>query len=956
MRKGFNFEANLPHQKAGVDSVINIFKDTIVSSDVREYQNNKIEFNQMSLVSNIKDIQSYNQISHDYISSDPIFDIHMETGTGKTYTYTQTIFELNKRLGLFKFIIVVPTVAIKAGTVNFLKAPSTKEHFRSIYNKDLKIHVVESKENKGKKAFLPPSISEFVRSNKMSKHIQVLVINSGMINSKTIESHFDTNLLDKYNVPIDGIKACLPITIVDEPHKFPDSGKTFNKLLKFNSQLIIRYGATFKDKKNNFTYKNLLYSLNSIQAFNQDLVKGLNAHVLSFEDGEDCHIKLIETDGIEATFELNNNQRKSRFKLAKSEYLDHIHPQINHLMIEKLNKTKVVLDNGLELTRGSLINPYSYANTTQEHMIKNTIKKHFELERELLTRDVKIKPLTLFFIDNINAYRMDNNQNGELANLVESLIESEVKHLLKGETNQFYKQYLQTTLSDLRACHGGYFSKDNSGKDEQVEKEINEIIHDKETLLDLDNPRRFIFSKWTLKEGWDNPNVFQICKLRSSGSETSKLQEVGRGLRIPVNQYMERVKDEQFELNYFIDFTEKDFVTKLTKEININQITLENEVKLEEQLISKICDDYKISEDSLLANLDNLKIINRQNNYQADGLDKLKSIYPLSFEKLKSGKVKNSGQVKDKINIRQDNYLKLQSLWEEINQKVILEYQFDNEEQVKELFFDCLNSSNLYENKLVINSYALNKQTAHFNLHESLNKIETSIVNLKYSDFILELSNKLNLNIQSIHSVLSKLLNNNILNINDYLNYETIRIIVNQFKNYLIEHVHSNYQIEYNQVSNQIHPTILTKKDGQVKDNIKASLVGVDLDSDVQVANNYLFDQVYFDSQLERLNMIEEIKDVVVFTKIPKESIKIPIVGGYTYSPDFAYVIEYESGQKQLNFIVETKNKDLKDLSIDETNKILSAEKLFSSDFFEVKFKKQMKNQKIIDLISEIVD
>jgi type III restriction enzyme len=123
-------------------------------------------------------------------------------------------------------------------------------------------------------------------------------------------------------------------------------------------------------------------------------------------------------------------------------------------------------------------------------------------------------------------------------------------------------------LLDLSATHGGYFSKDNTEKDEAIEKEINEILHDKQAMLDLENPRRFIFSKWTLREGWDNPNVFQICKLRSSGSEISKLQEVGRGLRLPVNEYGNRVKDEQFYLNYFVDFTESDFVDKLVNEIN----------------------------------------------------------------------------------------------------------------------------------------------------------------------------------------------------------------------------------------------------------------------------------------------------------------------------------------------------------------------------------------------------
>ncbi|MGC8735156.1 MAG: type III restriction-modification system endonuclease, partial [bacterium] len=166
------------------------------------------------------------------------------------------------------------------------------------------------------------------------------------------------------------------------------------------------------------------------------------------------------------------------------------------------------------------------------------------------------------------------------------------KELLKNETSDFYKKYLEKTLQNISKTHGGYFSKDNIEDDEKIEQEINEILHDKQAMLDLENPRRFIFSKWTLREGWDNPNVFQICKLRSSGSEISKLQEVGRGLRLPVNEYGNRVKDEQFYLNYFVDFTESDFVEKLVNEINEKSGAISSESipeKLDDNMIKKIC-------------------------------------------------------------------------------------------------------------------------------------------------------------------------------------------------------------------------------------------------------------------------------------------------------------------------------------------------------------------------------
>ena len=183
---------------------------------------------------------------------------------------------------------------------------------------------------------------------------------------------------------------------------------------------------------------------------------------------------------------------------------------MTNLFIEKLNKSEVLLSNGLELKKGDKINPYSYSETLQEIMIKKAIKKHFEIERQLLTREVKIKPLTLFFIDNIDEYR---NEDGYIKKIVEQYIEIEVKELLKNETNDFYKKYLEKTLQNISKTHGGYFSKDNIEDDEKIEQEINEILHDKQAMLDLENPRRFIFSKWTLREGWDNQMFSKFVNL-----------------------------------------------------------------------------------------------------------------------------------------------------------------------------------------------------------------------------------------------------------------------------------------------------------------------------------------------------------------------------------------------------------------------------------------------------------
>ncbi len=952
MKKGFNFEANLQHQNDAVRSLMDVFEDCNVIKSDSEYSNNIINFEDYIIKKNVNNIQKINDIEGNFKSEERIFDIHMETGTGKTYTYTKSIFEMNKKLCIFKFIVVVPSLAIKAGTVSFLKSKSTKDHFRGLYGKDMNVHVFDSNENQGKKNYMPSSISDFVRSNNMSKNIQILVINSGMITSKTITKRFDINLFDKYNTPLDGIKACKPITIIDEPHRFQDN-KTFKGLLKFNSQFIVRYGATFKDKK----YENLLYSLNSIKAFNQGLVKGITTHIPAYKDGENVYITLRDMTDNEVTFELNDNGKKSKVKLIEGQSLANIHNAIEHLEIEKVSKTKIVLSDGLEMKKGDKINPHSYSGTVQTIMLKETIKKHFEIEKDLLTRDVKIKPLTLFFIDDIESYR----DTKTLAIEVESLIKGEVEKLLKNETNEFYKTYLQKTLDNLSESHGGYFSKDNSLKDEKIEKEINEIIHDKEALLDTDNIRRFIFSKWTLKEGWDNPNVFQICKLRTSGSETSKLQEVGRGLRIPVNEYMERVKDENFHLHYYVDFTERDFVANLQQEINSDVLVKYNEDKLEDALISKICKDYSLTIKELIKKLliENIIDINEKGEYQFDnqGFSLLKELYPLSFEKLNKNIVRSEDQKDQKVSIRKENYKLLESLWENLNRKVILEYKFKSEDHVYSMLYDCLEEEKLYENQFVMNEYVMesNNDSVIIRENQSIYSSNVSITNLKYSEFIKELSSKINVNINTIHKVFFDLKKNNVLDINNYLNYETIRIIVGLYKTYLIENVHDKFEVKFNEVNNKIHPTAFTNSDGSVKDNLKAENVGVNYSKGL-TDDKYLFEELFYDSELEKENIQNKIEQVIVFTKIPKNSIKIPFVFGTSYSPDFAYVIEYENGQKELNLIIETKGKEEQDLSSVEENKISLAEKLFANADYNVKFKKQLSNKKIVDIIKEVVE
>jgi type III restriction enzyme len=953
--KGFNFEKNLNHQTQAVNSTVAVFEhleaikpDGTDKNCINPRFEHKTGF---KYIENIIKVQGQNRIGEIRNGQSNIIDIMMETGTGKTYTYAKTIFELNKNFGIFKFVVIVPTLSIKAGTIDFLKSESAREHFKEQYGKTIHLHIVESKKGnkKSSKSFIPPSVNSFVNSGNFEKNsIQVLVINAGMINSDTMQKSFDKGLFDKYTIPFDAIGAVNPFVIIDEPHKFAQSNKTWENIQKLNPQFILRYGATFQENEN------LVYTLSAVDSFNKNLVKGVIGHITEFENGKNAIVKLLDTDGNEASFELIENGKRKTVKLVKKESLHKVHSEMNDLVIENLNKTKVVLSNGLELKKGDKINPFSYAQTLQEIMLQKAVKHHFEIEKEFLTRDVKIKPLTLFFIDNIEEYR---SQNGYLKTTIEQLVEAEIKQLLKTEKDEFYKAYLEKTLLDISKTHAGYFSKDNSEKDEAIEQEVNEILHDKQAMLDLDNPRRFIFSKWTLREGWDNPNVFQICKLRSSGSEISKLQEVGRGLRLPVNEYGNRVKDEQFYLNYFVDFTESDFVDSLVNEINEKSgaISIENESeKLTDNIIKKICEVYETTEDDLLEVLDDNNVINRSNNFKEGGFNYIKKNYPLIFEGVGSNKVRKATDTKKQVTVRTEKYQELKDLWEKLNEKVILEYKFDREATFQSLLTDFFKAQKknfsiegIKERKAKIEIE--NEQAIATEEISVLDNDVTPVSTMKYSDFIKELSKSLNINLKTIHQSLI----DSAIEINQYLNTSSIRIIKQNFDNFLMFNAIDKFSIEYKKVSNSIHPTKITDSKGKILSEIPASDVGV-LYSDSDVADSYFFDELFYDSELEKTNIETEIKEVVVFTKIPKNSIKIPVAGGKSYSPDFAYVVDFGNGGKKLHFIVETKNVNGEDsLREEEKQKIRHAEKFFNGNI-KIDFKTQFSNNKIVDLINEI--
>lgn len=956
---GFVFEKDLPHQNKAVQGILSAFEGLDVIAATRGSQNPVLALGGQDalLRANLETLRAEREFNQAYTidTNERVFDISMETGTGKTYAYTKTMFELNKQTGIAKFIVAVPRVAIKAGTVGFLKSVAVREHFRDEFNRDIKVYEVQSqKGGKSKKDHMPQAIADFCRADiaMNTNAIHVMVINAGMITSKTMSKMFDVALWDEFDQPFAGIAHTNPVLIVDEPHMFRRGNKTYKEMMRFKPQFTLRYGATFDGD-----LINMVNELTAVEAFNDDLVKGIIAHVERFDEGNDVTLKLTDLTGSEARFELNNAGVKSKHSLTKGQSFETIHPEMHGLTATSMNKSKLNLSNGLELSKGSRINPFSYAESLSDKMMQNAIRVHFKNERDLFLASPRIKPLTLFFIDNIDSYR---DKDGAMRVQFEAMVKAHIEGLLKVETDEAYRAHLTTARADISALHGGYFSKDNSDKDDAIEKETLEILHEKERLLDFANPRRFIFSKWTLREGWDNPNVFTICKLRSSGSETSKLQEVGRGLRLPVNEFMTRDKSKSYHLNYFVDFTESDFVERLVGEINSKSNETFNTGKLDDALKDRLLKKvtaFNGDEERLLEVLDDLGIIKRNNDFKDGGFDKLKAEYPEAFSNgLKTGKVKQDGN-KPQTTIRAGKYAELKELWEKLNRKVILEYKFDDEAELSKMFLEYLHAhgTEFAAAGAKTDIITIKKMGQKVGTQTSTSQTQVTALSIMgYRAFLEALSDKLSLSISNLHSAFVAVQDD--FDIDLYLSQTTVRKMHKGFNDYLLQRVFGEFSVGYRETSNKVHPTALTNGDGAPKTEIDSGNVGIFSETGPTNAT-YLFDELFYDGQLELVNIQTDINEVIVYSKIPKNSIRIPLVGGGSYSPDFAYVLKSSAGQDQLGLVVETKGKDGIDLGELEAQKIKHAQSYFGLKFegMDVRFETQLSGTEIRDLIKKVL-
>ena len=627
----------------------------------------------------------------------------------------------------------------------------------------------------------------------------------------------------------------------------------------------------------------------------------------------------------------------------------------------EIAKGVVTLSNGMELRTGDSIYPQVFGETYQKTMLNLALERHFEKEKENFSRRNKIKTLSLFFIDSIDSFRSDGYLRKEFEEALKRKLTSEIKSLTSPAYKE-YKAYLEYSLAHIPETIAAYFSEDNGTDSEEIKREVDKVLRAKDKIIRIRDdegnfePTRFIFSKWTLKEGWDNPNVFVIAKLRSSGSETSKLQEVGRGLRLPVDEYGNRISDEQFYLRYIIDFSEKDFADRLKKEIN-GDASLEFKITkefLEQYAKTKHIDRREFLRDLIVKNyidpIDFTLIEENRESFTAE--------YPDLFKSLNNAKildVNDKAKSVAKINVRESVFKKLERLWKLINQKFYLHFQKIDDETLKQAVADIF-EKNIDGRSTVTTKIARSKKvdadgSVDFQFDAGLSFTVKKV--MPYAAFLKEVQKRTNIPLSIMHAALCEYFADKPVP-PQFFSRQTLKRFIDEYREWFVLNFKERYA--YEKLDIEVNDPLC--ENGVLKKSVVRSDVGVFSATD-SIPENYLYDACCYDSQLEKenitLNFMSDIAEIEVFGKIPRRTVRIPTYADGTYSPDFMYVVKKKDGGKQLNLIVETKDK--KELAPEEERKICCAKKLFEEmqrEVPNVRFREQLSGEEMVKIVESL--
>jgi type III restriction enzyme len=882
-------------------------------------------------------------------------DIMMETGTGKTFTFIKTIFELSKHFGYKKFIILIPTVPIREGTKTNLE--DTKDYFKSLYanekEKEIETFVYEGGNISAVRQFIGTS------------HLSVLVMTPSSFSHKDnilnrpLEKDINTpELFVNNQEPPKSYLECLkrlnPIVIMDEPHRF--EGNAFKTYFEGFENYFLRFGATFPKKKDSLPLSNVAYVLDSISSFRQSLVKKIVVYTQDVVENTDTlvGIEKVGSKNIAHVSTLTNGIIARRQLGVGSVF--------NGKSIKKILKDTIVLtDDTIEKV------DYSLSDESLRAMIKETIKIHFEKEKGLFEQG--IKALTLFFMESDTS--LFRGSNPKIKNFFEEEYKKQYTEIVSklDQTSDYYK-FLQNDFDSENTLqvHKGYFSGDKGNADEKVKAGVDEILKDKKKLLSFESPTRFIFSIWALQEGWDNPNVFTICKLSNQGSEISKLQQIGRGLRICVNQNLQRntlknLNDDQEafwkinNLDVVVSSKEHGFVEAIQNEILSNSFLI-SETFTEQELIKTLKEKSGFDDDTIVTLVDDVlkdkkmivrkaivdgqkiyekspefSAILKEQNLPEEQVKAIESLFATDTNTYvqKADKKKE----KKKVFIKATHLQEFQNLWNAINKNAFYVLETLTTEQESQLI------QNIKTQIEAVNIEEILLQTIRAELN--VNKIGeqggiteklTDTVSYKSKVDYLELVRTLSNNTKTPISFVVKIFNA----LSDDFKTKMLCNNPEQAQRQISEIINTNLiamlkaNIKYDGINGTGLPNVFkTEKGKTYLDTGSVGKFQKEISGDFNLKTKWVFEEVIeYDSDFE-LEIVEQdpdIDSIEIFGKLPRLKIKTPLGD---YNPDFCYAIKSAEGNKVF-LVVEAKGYNLlTDVPEKEQVKIDFAKKYFEA-------------------------
>ena len=937
----------------------------------KRFSNNPLHVKSVELLGNIQTIQRKDEllkISPD-MKAGLNFTVEMETGTGKTYVYTKTIFELNKKYGWNKFIIIVPSIAIREGVNKSLEI--TAEHFKVEYKKKLRYFIYDTKNSSNL-----TNISNFSSSSE----IEIIIMNYQAFATSSQESRkiYEKQDSMQSRKPIDVIKATKPILIIDEPQRL---GKTAeDKLREFEPLFTLRYSATHKK---GFDFHKV-YRLDAIDAYNEKLVKRISVKAIDvksdsatggyiFLDSIVLSKNANPTALLEIDMKFANGVAKKPVRVNERDNLFAASQELNEykdeFVVAEINgyENSIRFLNGIKLFAGEV------AGSVQEkHLrriqIRETIKSHIQKEKELYGKGIKV--LSLFFIDEVKKYRIYDENNTKLQGEYGLIFEEEYQNILKDEIGLFDSEYSKYVNNlDIEHIHKGYFSIDKKGKavDPTSDKSGNSndanaydlIMKDKEKLLSFEEPTRFIFSHSALKEGWDNPNVFQICTLKHSNSTDSKRQEIGRGLRICVDKHGVR-QDEQllggefFDTNSltvvasesydeFASSLQKEILESLSRETKItlqilSQITLKNDagdvLKIDKNIATAMIKDWRdkgyIGEDEFISQRamkdiqnNTFEVIPELKGWEKQVKELVAKANSTAVigDMIGNGKNENIGELKPNENFEKKEF---QELWKKINAKAT--YQINVDSQVlKSESVEAINQNlEVARVKVKITSSSQKEHLKVDDLSKSSDMMHTAknsyelmnheLGDTKY-DLVAEIEKHTSLTRKTIVGILREIREDKfnqfkinpeefIIKVTNIINTQKAKLLVSGIKYFKTDEVYETDIF-----------TIPNFKYNLAKDTI--------------LVKKHIYDYLKSDSNVEKQFAKDmDSGQIVVYAKLP-DGFKIPTPMG-NYNPDWVVVFN-GADKKDIYFVAETKGNciDKSQLKASEDLKIEYAKKYF---------------------------